>query len=95
MGIQIARGLAWLARQRRYLSEKARSRLRGNNVCLITIAPELYARGLAERWLAFVLDHCQVGFAVMSIIAEFSFFLRGVEKPENMYRFSGFGWVQP
>jgi len=59
--------------QRRYLSEKARSRLRGSKVCLITIAPVLLVRVLAEGVLAFLLDHCQVGFAVMSIIG-ISFF---------------------
>lgn len=85
-----------LASQRRYLSEKARSRLRGNKVCLITIAPALLVRVLAERGLAFLLDHCQVGLAVMSIIGEFSsFFGVGVKKPKDMYRVSGFGWGQP
>ena len=81
--------------QRRYLSEKARSRLRGNKVCLITIAPALLVRVLAERGLAFLLDHCQVGLAVMSIISEFSFFGVGVKKPKDIYRVLGFGWGQP
>jgi hypothetical protein len=61
--------------QRRYLSEKAGSRLRGHKVCLTTIAPALLVRVPAERVVAFLLDHCQVGLAVMSIIVEFSFFL--------------------
>lgn len=81
--------------QRRYLSEKARSRLRGSKVCLITIAPALLVRVLAERVLAFLLDHCQVGFAVMSIIGELSFFCVEVKKPEDLSRVSGFGWGQP
>ena len=59
--------------QRRYLSEKAKSRLRGSKVCLITIAPAWLIRVLAEGVLAFLLDHCQVGFAVMSIIGNFLF----------------------
>jgi hypothetical protein len=62
--------------QRRYLSEKARSRLRGSKVGLITIPPVWLVRVLAEGVLAFLLDHCQVGFAVMSIIG-ISFFMFG------------------
>jgi hypothetical protein len=95
MGIQLVLGCGGRVGQRRYLSEKARSRLRGNKVCLITIAPALLVRVLAEPGLAFLLDHCQVGLAVMSIIGEFSFFCVGVKKPEDMYRVSGFGRVRP
>ena len=67
--------LCWilLGDQRRYLSEKARSRLRGSNACLRTVAPALLVRALNERAGAFLLDHCQVGFAVMSIIGGSSF----------------------
>lgn len=78
--------------QRRYLSEKARSRVRGSKVCLITIAPALLVRVLAER-VAFLLDHCQVGVAVMSIIGEFSFFRRRGEKAQRCVL--GFGlWLR-
>jgi len=77
MGIQLVWCEVLLVSQRRYLSEKARSRLRGSKVCLITIAPALLVRVLAERALAFLLDHCQVGFAVMSIIVESSFSASG------------------
>jgi hypothetical protein len=70
----IQRCVVLLAGQRRYLSEKARSRLRGSKVCLITIPPALLVRVLADREFAFLLDQCKVGLAVMSIIVEFSFF---------------------
>jgi hypothetical protein len=63
-----------LADQRLYLSEKARSRLRGSNVCLITATPALLVRVPNERVGVFLLDHCQVGFAVMFIISGISFF---------------------
>lgn len=91
MGIQLVWCVVLLVGQRRYLSENARSRLRGSKVCLITIASALLVRVLAERVVAFLLDHCQVGLAVMSIIVEFSFSCVGVKKPEDMYRVSGFG----
>ncbi len=39
----------------------------------MAIAPALLVRVLAEGLLAFLLDHCQVGFAVMSIIWDFLF----------------------
>jgi len=39
----------------------------------MTIAPALLVRVLAKGVLAFLLDHCQVGFAVMSIIWDFLF----------------------
>jgi hypothetical protein len=53
------------------LSEKAKSRLRGSKVCLITIALALRVCAVVEPVLAFLLDHCQVGLAVMSIIVNF------------------------
>ena len=59
--------------QRRYLSENATSRLRGRNNCLTTVGPALLARVLTERIGVFLLDHCQVGFAVMFIIGAVSF----------------------
>jgi urea transporter len=67
-----------LASQRRYLSENARSRLRGSQVCFILIALALRVRVVAEPVLAFLLDHCQVGLAVMSTIVELSFMRIGV-----------------
>lgn len=70
-------GVVLRGSQRRYLSEKAWSRLRGSKICLITIAPALLVRVLPESVLAFLLDHFQVGFAVMSIIGEFPFFASG------------------
>jgi hypothetical protein len=54
----------------------------------------------ASSWVNFrsaatLLDHCQVGFAVMSIIGELSFFCVEVKKPEDLSGVSGFGWGQP
>lgn len=78
-GFRWSLGVGIRVGQRRYLSEKAKSRLRGSKVCLIAIAPAWLVRVLAEGVLAFLLDHCQVGFAVMSIIG-ISFFCVCKEK---------------
>lgn len=66
--------VVWLAGQRRYFSEKARSRLRGNSACLTIAAPALLVHVPGECAGVFLLAHCQVGFAVMFIIDGISFF---------------------
>ena len=73
MGIRISWGEVLLAGQRRYFSEKARSRLRGSRACLMTAAPKFPVRAAGERVGVFLLAHCQVGFAVMFIIVGISF----------------------
>lgn len=81
--------------QRRYLNENATSRLRGSNNCLMTVGPALLARVLRERVGVFLLDTCQVGFAVMFIIGGISFFLLRNGKSPRPCEGLGFGWVQP
>lgn len=87
---------ASLVDQRRYLSENARSRLRGSNACLRTVAPTLPVRAPSERAGVFLLDHSQVGFAVI-FIDDISFFCVEMKKARDLVRALGlgFGWVQP
>ena len=83
-----------LAGQRRYFSEKARSRLRGNSACLTIATPALLVRVPGECAGGFLLAHCQVGFAVMFIIGGVSFFCVGMKKARGLWRAWGFGWGQ-
>lgn len=87
---------ASLVDQRRYLSENARSRLRGSNACLRTVAPTLPVRVPSERAGVFLLDHSQVGFAVI-FINDISFFCVETKKARDLVKALGlgFGWVQP
>lgn len=43
----------------------------------------------------FLPDHCQVGFAVMFIIAAISFICIGLKKGPRPCEGLGFGWDQP
>lgn len=44
----------------------------------MTAAPKLQVRAAEERVGVFLLDHCQVGFAVIFIIVGISFFCFGI-----------------
>ena len=87
---------ASLVDQRRYLSENTRSRLRGSNTCLRTEAPTLPFRTPSERAGVFLLDHSQVGFAVI-FIDDISFFCVEMNKARDLSKALGlgYGWVQP
>lgn len=51
----------------------------------MTVGPAVLVRVLRERVGTFLLDHCQVGFAVMFIIGEFP----SLRPWDGL----GFGWV--